>query len=243
MPRTQSPTPFKSPRSIRVSTCASTALIMPSRVSAASSTANELCGPVSRFPLDAAGDAAPFLWYPLPPPLFRPNCPPARCRASLSHTAACRVISISMVFSMSSSSKTSSTAPKPFVRSPSSPSPSMSSSTSVSLPLPLSPPGSLMCSHVISTSTSSKCVVTPRNKASLNDLPISVSATLNAHRRYWVCIFLCALLCGTCRNKTVRNTLAASGTSVRIVVTEVTTPAVTVSAVRRAPGVESEAVP
>lgn len=86
-----------------------------------------------------------------------------------------------------------------------------------------------MCSHVISTSTCSKCDTTPRRSASRSGAPGPVSASRNAARRYCVCTFLCADACGRRASRMGRSTEAASGTSVRMVSTARTTPAVTAS--------------
>ena len=215
MESTASATACPSPRSMRTSTCASAASIIESSASAASSTA--AC--------DFASPATPEDVVGLVPCLALAKCPPL-ARASRSHTAACLVISISMVFSMSSSSKMPAPPTSPSA-SPST-SPSMSSSTSSSLESSPSA-GSRMCSQVISTSTCSRCDTTPPSSASRSRAPGSVSASANAARRYCVCAFLCAETCGRRASRMGRSTEAASGTSVRMVSTARTTPAVTAS--------------
>ena len=92
---------------------------------------------------------------------------------------------------------------------------SSSSSTSVSSSSERSPSGAISC-HLISTSTSSRCLTTPRSRPSRKGRPAGVSTKANAARRYWHCRALTAVLCGILRSKMPPSTVADRGTRVRI---------------------------
>mmetsp|Transcript_2569 Transcript_2569/g.9628 ORF Transcript_2569/g.9628 Transcript_2569/m.9628 type:complete len:230 (+) Transcript_2569:1663-2352(+) len=167
--------------------CASTSSIMESIMS--------ICSSISSRPSRRIGDRIDPCLAEDPPDSPR------------SHAAACRTSSCSMVFSMSSSSNMP---PAPF----SFPS-SSSSSTSVSSSSERSPSGAMSC-HLISTSTSRRCLTAPRSSPSRKGRPAGVSTKANAARRYWHCRALTAVLCGSLRSKMPPSTVADRGTRVRI---------------------------